>query len=289
MTKKPATKTKKPASKKKEPLHVCVDRPVSTLNVLHRMYHAIKNNPANNPAEPGTEEHGVVKKFIENPHQQLSPEHHLIISRLALAIRSMWHKGQTLTVAFLDGSALQKKKTKKYAKYWTDKSKANANIKLKFVSGKKAMIRISFIADPGSWSTVGTDCSMVPANQPTMNFGWLRNDSEEAEWQRVVVHEFGHAMGCIHEHQSPAVAIKWNKPAVYKYFEGPPNNWSKADVDNNIFDKYNKTQTQFTAFDITSIMLYFFPPEFTLDRTGTPENNHLSATDISFIRTEYPH
>jgi len=280
---------KETKSSKKQPLHVCVDRPASTLHLYNRMYHAIKNNPKNNPAVPGTKEHAVLRGFVENPHAPMPVEHHGFMARMALVTKSMWKKGQTITVAFLDGSALQKKKTKKYARYWTDKTKANANIKLKFVSGKNAMIRISFIADDGSWSTVGTDCFLEDPGKPTMNYGWLRNDSDDQEWERVVVHEFGHALGCIHGHESPAVKIKWNKPAVYKYFEGPPNNWSKADVDSNIFEKYSKTKTQFTAVDNTSIMMYFFPPEFTLDGKGTPENDHLSPVDIAFIRKQYPH
>ncbi len=287
-----ATSSKKTSSKKtgskQNTLHVCVDRPISTLNLHRQMYEAIQSNPANNPAKSGTADHEIVKSFINNPNQQFSAEHHAVLSRMAILTDNKWKKGQTITVAFLDGSALQKKKAKKYARYWTMKNKASANIKLKFVSGKNALIRISFIADSGSWSTVGTDCNVVPTNEPTMNFGWLRNDTDDQEWERVVVHEFGHAVGCIHEHQNPANGIKWNKPAVYKYFEGPPNNWSKAEVDSNIFKKYSKDITQFTAVDTTSIMMYFFPPEFTTDGVGTPENKHLSPTDIDFIRKQYP-
>jgi serralysin len=55
----------------------------------------------------------------------------------------------------------------------------------------------------------------------------------------VVVHEFGHALGCIHEHQSPTEHLHWDKQAVYDEFTGPPNNWSEADIDSNILEKYS--------------------------------------------------
>jgi hypothetical protein len=57
-----------------------------------------------------------------------------------------------------------------------------------------------------------------------------------------VLHEFGHALGLIHEHQNPVGGIQWNKPAVYADLGGPPNFWGKATVDNNMFATYAKDQ-----------------------------------------------
>ena len=47
-----------------------------------------------------------------------------------------------------------------------------------------------------------------------MNYGWLTPDSDDDELRRVVLHEFGHALGLIHEHQNPEGGIEWNEPAV---------------------------------------------------------------------------
>ena len=279
---------KKPKTQKKV-LHVCIDRRMDNDDPVPRMMSAIKSNPSLNPTTRGTAEHTLLKDFLKNPQKKFSLTERASIKRMAILTSTKWVPGQTITVAFLDGSKLQREKTKKYARYWTDKKMGNANLKFRFVSGKKGMIRISFIADDGSWSWLGTECKDRPVHEPTMNFGWLRNDSPDKEWERVVVHEFGHALGCIHEHQNPTGGIKWNKPVVYKYYKGAPNNWTTDEVDDNIFNHYNKNITQFTQMDNSSIMAYFIPPEFTLNGFKMPENSKLSPTDIAFIRAQYPH
>ncbi|KIW12685.1 hypothetical protein PV08_09963 [Exophiala spinifera] len=121
-----------------------------------------------------------------------------------------------------------------------------------------------------------------------MNFGWLTDDTSESEFSRVIIHEFGHALGCIHEHQHPNVELKWDVNAVYDYFMGPPNNWKKEVIDSNIFQKYDIASTRATAFDEKSIMLYMFDSNLFTDHRGTPNNVVLSSTDKQFIAKMYP-
>ena len=121
-----------------------------------------------------------------------------------------------------------------------------------------------------------------------MNFGWLRDDTDDQEYERVVVHEFGHALGCIHEHQSPTEQLKWNRQAVYDTFSGPPNYWSEADIDQNILEKYSPNGISATRFDRKSIMLYQFDGSLFTDGKGTPLNTHLSLLDEQMIGQMYP-
>ena len=104
----------------------------------------------------------------------------------------------------------------------------------------------------------------------------------------MVLHELGHALGCIHEHQNPVASIPWNKEAVYAYYAGPPNNWSRADVDNNLFRTYSRNLTQFSDFDAESIMLYPIPKEHTIGGFEVGWNRQLSPTDKQFIGVLYP-
>jgi hypothetical protein len=212
--------------------------------------------------------------------------------KLALETGKRWKPGQTLNIRFLDGSAHQRAKVQEKASEWL----AYTNIKLNWRGGKTAEIRISFSADPGSWSAVGTDCLVTeyfPRREPTMNFGWLKDDTDDVEYRRVVVHEFGHALGCIHEHQNPRGGIVWNQAAVIKMFSGPPNNWTKSEIMSNVIEKYSVDQLNATTFDRKSIMLYPFPKQLikgppALAKSGTPENTDLSATDKKFIAKMYP-
>src|SRR5947199_380944 len=75
--------------------------------------------------------------------------------------------------------------------------------------------------------------------EPAMNFGRLPDTTDDEEYERVVVHEVGHALGCIHEHQSPTEKLRWNEAAVFAAFGGPPNNWDRATIESNILEKYS--------------------------------------------------
>jgi hypothetical protein len=124
-----------------------------------------------------------------------------------------------------------------------------------------------------------------------MNFGWLDlNYNDKEEYQRVVKHEFGHMLGAVHEHQNPAAegSIPWDRDAVYKYYMGPPNNWTREEVDNNIFEKYSTTRTQYSQFDKDSIMLYSISNKLTIGDYEVPLNTNISEMDKEFMNTIYP-
>ncbi len=228
----------------------------------------------------------IPKELEEVAKQKQKEEHNKGPFELALLSAKMWKPGRTLRIRFLDGDPAVHKRIEEKARGWLK----HANIVFDFKNHPNAEIRISFTRR-GYWSALGTDAlveEFFPKTEPTMNFGGFTMATPEAEYSRVVLHEFGHALGCIHEHSSPSGGIKWNKEVVYRALGGPPNNWDRATVDHNVFRVYDKTITQFTAFDSKSIMLYSFPKEWTTDGMTFTTNRELSDTDKSYITASYP-
>lgn len=193
---------------------------------------------------------------------------------------------QIINVRFLDGSDFLKEKVIEYAKKW----ETIANVEFRFFdiandTNTNPEIKISFTKGDGSWSYIGNDSKYF---SPSMNYGWFDNSTSDKEFSRVVLHEFGHALSLIHEHQNPRDnPIQWNKEAVYKYFSGSPNFWSRKEIDENLFAKYSIDQINGSSFDPNSIMLYGFPASLTLDGKGTNNNYYLSDMDKEVVRRLY--
>lgn len=246
-------------------LRVSVDKWLEGDQLLLASKRAIEENPENAPMFlPGA---------LAHP-EPISP------FRLALLTGKKWQNGKTLRVAFLDGSQTVQDKTLKMAQTWSN----YANLKFVASTDANAEIRVSY-KQQGSWSYIGTDVLGIPQGQPTINFGWINDQSADGDYS-VVLHEFGHTLGCIHEHQNPTTSIQWNKPAVYAYYARM--GWNQQMVDQNLFQKYSTNITQFTQMDAKSIMMYPIPKELTLDGFSVPMNTVLSDVDKSFATQMYP-
>ncbi len=251
-------------------IRICFDRPLPSHHKLEAARLAVSENKNNEP-----------------PPLVLPPGASFHPMKMAIFTGKRWDNGRKIGVRFIDGMKKQRAQTQKYATSWSK----FANVIFDFEAGANAEIRVSFVADPGSWSAVGTDClvrSAFSLSEATMNFGWLRDGTSDTEWRRVVTHEFGHALGAIHEHQNPSGGIKWNLPEVYRTFSGPPNNWTRDEIDFNIVQKYSIAQLNATKFDIKSIMLYTFPAKLIIGGQAMPNNTEMSPGDKKFIGQMYP-
>lgn len=192
-------------------------------------------------------------------------------TRAIAPIGKTWMNGSKLRARFIGGTPAQQDKARTQAGWWS----AVANISFEFGTAPNAELRIAFDSNDGAWSYIGTDCRDIPLNEATMNLGFLDGGT--------AAHEFGHAIGLAHEHQSPAVGIQWKEDVVIREMASSPNFWDEATTRHNILRKYRADQIKGTAFDPKSIMLYFFPAAWTVNGIGTEANEILSQLDKQFI------
>lgn len=206
--------------------------------------------------------------------------------RAAVLREAQWQPGTAISVTFLSGSEDLKARIRAVAEEWVAENMAN--LSFRWVDDSKADIRIAFNEGDGSWSYLGTVCRQIEAPRPTMNYGWLSDTSTDEELRRVVLHEFGHALGMIHEHQNPEGGIRWNEAAVINDLSGPPNNWDLDTIRVNVLNKYNHDAVTATEVDADSIMMYPIPASWTDGTFSADLNGELSLRDKKLIREVYP-
>ena len=85
-----ATNKKVPKFKPGKGQQVCTDRPVSFLDISHKMFRSIEHNAANSPAKGKTPQAALVKRFMQDPHQPFTPKESADLSRLALITGNKW-------------------------------------------------------------------------------------------------------------------------------------------------------------------------------------------------------
>ncbi|MCU0321466.1 MAG: M12 family metallopeptidase [Chitinophagaceae bacterium] len=199
----------------------------------------------------------------------------------------LWDNGKTITVKFIGegGSPRLREKIKVAAKEW----EKYANISFNFVESGDANIRILVTDRGGCNSVVGTVALFKDSNEKTMNldsnFFYNRGLFFDVLLTSTVQHEFGHAIGLLHEHSYKG-KILWNKEVVYK--DAEKIGWTKKDVDFQIFEQYESFYTNGFAYDPLSIMHYGFNSNWTLNNVEIKSNFKISEIDKQSVALLYP-
>jgi hypothetical protein len=207
----------------------------------------------------------------------------------ATDVRKLWAVGATLRVRFLDGTDKMKSTVETIAKTWEE----HGNFNFQFGNFADSEIRLTFQHQtlPGYWSLLGTAARDFP-NQATMSLtnGWDDNfmDTEITRVRRTVLHEFGHALGLVHEHQSPPAGIPWDEPKVIAWYQANQN-WDEAETRQQVLDRYtDEPWIAYTEHDPDSIMQYPVEQELTIGDFAIGWNDDLSETDKAAIGLLYP-
>jgi hypothetical protein len=145
-------------------------------------------------------------------------------------------------------------------------------------------IRITF-QQGGYSSAVGIEAIQeVYKNKFTMCLQGLDTLNDQKEFRRVVLHEFGHALGLEHELQSPSSAIPWDTAALYKYYYDHYE-WQPDSVLKHVLLKLG--DVKYSGFDSTSIMVYAVPDTLTKGNYVIRWPQELSRSDKDSIKTWY--
>lgn len=218
-----------------------------------------------------------------------------------VVLPNRWAQTQTLHVCFVGGTAALRIKILGIAKTWLQYINlalaAESENGPDCIDHDKSEVRIGF-SEPGYWSYIGTDgiaAELVDKNLTSMNFeGFDKNAPAEPRFTGIVLHEWGHALGLHHEHQSPAsgcdAEYDWTK--LYAYYN-TNYNWDKPKVDANVRQlAADRSAYDWSQRDPDSIMIYGSDPQFLKKGTHSKcyfhDNNALSKLDISGIERTYP-
>lgn len=231
-----------------------------------------------------------VNRFKRKPTKKME----LVMEDLKL-----WQVG-VLKVSFKGGDAVLHKVIADAAAAWSK----YANIVFDFGYDSKkntyrtwhaqdfSPIRVGF-DESGYWSWVGTqsvDEAFCLPGEISLNLEGFDKKLPN-NWQSIVLHEFGHALGFHHEHQSPVSDCDFDWPALYEYLAEPPNNWSRETVDYNL-RKMAVGGLTYSPHDRESIMHYSFPAWMFVSKEASPcyipENTTLSDEDKRMAQRAYP-
>jgi serralysin len=199
-------------------------------------------------------------------------------------LNNLWDTASVIKVYFMDGTEAAHHNIIRIANTWS----VYANVTFKKVYRRKhGDVRISFDW-PGYWAYNKINGETVPLSEPTMSLEDLDVITDTVEVYRVTLHEFGHLLGFMHEHQSANSPIQWNINALYQYYNKPPNNWNYSTIQQQIVNKYQSSQYNNSAYDSLSIMHYYIPKQLTLNGYSSPWNNTLSEQDKILVAKTYP-
>jgi Caspase domain/Astacin (Peptidase family M12A) len=212
---------------------------------------------------------------------------------------TLWQTGQTLQVAFINSQGAWgetiKAAVRQLAVDWSN----YANIQFLFDQPQAhIVVNLAPLANVPSGtynSYIGKQSlQVIPRGIPSMNLVFdprlSGQPNMQSEFNRVIRHEFGHALGLIHEHMRPDRDLTWHMDRLLAQFG--PLGWNEQIIREQIVNFYQGGPLKGGSFDDHSIMMYQFNSGTATFPDGTafeaPNNTELSPQDKVLANMLYP-
>jgi len=233
------------------------------------------------------------------PHDRQLPKGKANPDEYVVVLANRWALNQQIRACFYGGDIALRRRILSIGAEWFKYAnlKFDAEQVRDCSPGDKSEIRIGF-SEPGYWSYIGTDSinpKLLQNNLASMNFGgWDFQAIDDPRFTGVVLHEFGHALGFHHEHQSPGTdcSKEYDWPKVYKWY-WDTFKWPKEMVDQNVRSLLRDVSAyEWSERDAKSNMVYTSNPQFLVkgkeSKCNFTENYVLSKMDKEGAQYAYP-
>lgn len=210
----------------------------------------------------------------------------LSLERIAVMTNKYWGaRGVRLGVTFLDNpDAETRRRVLHYANLWGEGGRVNAV----FSESADGQVRVSREPGGGYASYLGTDILLVQPGRPTM---WLEGVTaatpSDAECMRVIPHEFGHTLGCVHEHARRAVVEQLSPRKVVKVFRRDYG-WTAMMTYQQVLTPIEEAELLAGPVEEDSVMCYWFSGECTRDGQPIVGGKGITAGDYAKMASLYP-
>jgi hypothetical protein len=205
-------------------------------------------------------------------------------ARIAALTSKYWGTaGVKLTVSFMETTTPElQEKILAYANKWAK----HCNVTFVLVP-RDGDVRISR-GKGGYWSYLGSDIRGVARHRQTMNLEGFVLNTPEAEYERVVVHEFGHTLSFPHEHLRKELVDKLDVQKTIAYFK-KYQGWDEDTTRSNVLTPIDdRSLTGASPIDPQSIMCYQLSGQITKDGKPIPGGNTISSVDSTYVNKMYP-